>query len=105
MIQWARLNEDNIIVDITISEDSVFGGDWLAENFGGIWTELPNERGLGLGGYWDETRQAFIPFKSYPSWILNEQTLVWEAPVPKPNDDGDYGWDEQAVAWKEVTNG
>ncbi len=102
MIQWARLNENNTIIDVTISEDYVFDADWLSENFGGLWMEMPDERGLGIGAYWDETRQAFIPFKAYPSWVLNEETLIWEAPIPKPEDGGDYGWDEQAGAWVEV---
>ena len=102
MIQWARLNEENIVIDVTISEGYDLGGDWLSANFGGIWLELPqDDRGLGTGSTWDEGRNAFIPFKSYPSWVLNEETLVWEAPVPKP--DGDYGWNEGTQSWDPVS--
>lgn len=103
MIQWARLNEDGIIIDVTISQDYTFGEEWLRANFGGEWRELPDDgRGVGIGGTWDSVRQAFIPFKAYPSWILNDTDLIWEAPIPRP--EGDYTWDEQAGAWVEVTN-
>ena len=103
MIQWAMLDEDNIVVNVTISQDYNFGGDWLAANFGGEWRELPDDgRGVGIGGTWDETLNAFIPLKAYPSWILNTETPVWEAPIPMPEDGGVYSWDEQAGAWVEA---
>lgn len=48
---------------------------------------------------YDQARDAFIPPKPYPSWILNESTLDWAAPVPYPNDGVAYYWDETTGAW------
>lgn len=53
----------------------------------------------GRGYRYDEARDAFIPPQPYPSWILNEETCQWEAPIPYP-EDGVSHWDEQAGQWK-----
>ena len=56
----------------------------------------------GIGYTYNETLDAFIPPKPYPSWVLNEQTCLWEAPVPYPNDGKFYVWDEQTLSWVEA---
>ena len=53
----------------------------------------------GIGMTYDETRDAFIPPKPFNSWILNEQTCLWEAPVVRPNDDNNYTWNESTLTW------
>jgi hypothetical protein len=53
----------------------------------------------GIGYFYDETRDAFIPLKPYPSWILNETTCRWEAPVAYPDDDNRYNWNETTSNW------
>jgi hypothetical protein len=53
----------------------------------------------GVGYTYDEDRDAFIPKKTYNSWILNEQTCLWEAPVAKPNDGKKYNWNEINLTW------
>jgi hypothetical protein len=58
----------------------------------------------GIGYIYDEDRDAFIPKKPYNSWILNENTCLWEAPVIKPNDGNMYNWNEQIQNW-ELING
>jgi hypothetical protein len=58
----------------------------------------------GIGYTYDEDRDAFIPKKPYNSWILNETTCQWEAPVIKPNDGNMYNWNEQIQNW-ELING
>jgi hypothetical protein len=58
----------------------------------------------GIGYTYDEDRDAFIPKKPYNSWILNEQTCNWEAPVAKPNDGNMYNWNENLANW-ELING
>jgi hypothetical protein len=55
----------------------------------------------GLGYTYDEERDAFIPPKPYGSWVLNEDTCLWDAPVPYPTDGGEYGWDEETTQWVE----
>ncbi len=53
----------------------------------------------GIGYTYDEDRDAFIPKKPYNSWLLNEQTCNWEAPVAKPNDGQRYNWNESTKTW------
>lgn len=53
----------------------------------------------GVGYTYDEGRDAFIPPKPYESWLLNEDTCLWEAPVAYPEDGGEYEWDERTQSW------
>jgi hypothetical protein len=53
----------------------------------------------GIGYTYDETRDAFIAPKPFNSWILNEDTCLWNAPVAYPQDDNDYKWNEQTLSW------
>lgn len=57
----------------------------------------------GIGYTYDEQRDAFIPPKPYPSWNLNEDTCLWESPIPYPNDEKQYIWDETIGNWSELT--
>ena len=63
------------------------GGTPLRKNFAGI------------GMTYDEDRDAFIPKKPFPSWTLNEETCLWEAPVVKPDDGQRYSWNEDNQTW------
>jgi hypothetical protein len=74
----------------TIDGTHSLGGTPFRKNFAGI------------GYTYDLTRDAFIPPQPYPSWILNEDTCQYEAPVAHPDDDVDYTWDEETTNWKEV---
>lgn len=53
----------------------------------------------GIGFTYDKERDAFIPPKPFPSWILNEETCLWEAPVPLPATDEFWEWNEKAQQW------
>ena len=53
----------------------------------------------GIGYTYDEDRDAFIPPKPFNSWILNEDTCLWNAPVAYPQDDNNYKWNEQTLSW------
>jgi len=55
-----------------------------------------------VNGSYDATQDAFILPKPYPSWTLNNSTLQWEAPTPKPDDENNYAWNEQTTSWEEV---
>ena len=55
-----------------------------------------------LGGTYDGQRDAFIPPKPYSSWILNEATCLWEAPLARPADGKHYFWDETQLNWVEI---
>ena len=65
-------------------------------NFGGI----PFRKNYaGIGYTYDSQRDAFIPPKPFNSWILNESTCLWEAPISYPNDGKYYTWDEENQSW------
>jgi hypothetical protein len=53
----------------------------------------------GIGMTYDEDRDAFIPKKPFNSWILNEDTCLWESPIPYPQDNNRYNWNEQNQSW------
>lgn len=65
------------------------GGTPLRKNFAAIGFTL------------DLNRDAFIPPQDYPSWTLNEQTCLWETPMPRPQDGKVYRWDEPTLSWVE----
>ena len=58
----------------------------------------------GIGFKYDEDRDAFIPSKPFPSWILNEDSCLWEAPVAYPTDGQTYAWNEETQQWDFVDN-
>ena len=53
----------------------------------------------GIGFTYDRTRDAFIPPQPYPSWVLDEDTCLWNAPVAMPIDGNQYIWDESTISW------
>ena len=57
----------------------------------------------GLGYTYDKIRDAFIPPKPFPSWVLDEETCNWDSPVPMPMDGKMYTWNEETTNWVEVT--
>ena len=56
----------------------------------------------GIGFTYDPVRDAFIPPKPYNSWLLNEDTCLWESPVPYPSDGKYYAWNEDTLSWAEA---
>ena len=101
---------NNELLDANGVEQEVNGIDFLTKLTGwAIWKQTSyntiggvNSNGgtpfrknhAGSGYTYDEDRDAFIPKKPFNSWILNEDTCLWEAPIAKPNDDGIYTWNE-----------
>jgi len=58
----------------------------------------------GVGFTYDADRDAFIPPKPFDSWVLDEATCLWTAPIDYPADGGDYTWDEETGDWVEVVD-
>jgi len=56
----------------------------------------------GVGYAFDEERDAFIPPKPFESWLLDEESCLWESPVEYPTDGELYQWDEETLAWVEA---
>jgi hypothetical protein len=74
----------------TINGEHLLGGTPLRKNFAGI------------GFTYDESRDAFIPEPVYKNWVLDEETCNWVAPIPYPNDDKAYIWNDNKIEWEEV---
>ena len=103
MRRFANLNENNIVVRVIVAEDET----WIDKNLGGVWVESFTEdsrfKRASEGDTYDAEREAFIKPQPFQSWILNEETYIWEPPVQRPVDDNDYFWDEATTSWIEVT--
>jgi hypothetical protein len=112
MAHYAFLDENNIVTEVItgIDETELIEGldteTWYG-NFRGQTCKRTSYNGnirknyAGIGYTYDSDRDAFIPPKPYPSWILNEDTCNWESPVPYPTDDKFYTWDESQQQWVE----
>jgi len=92
-----------------IDESVEFSSNLEGTPDGGFWLQTWEDGGQRrhfamLGGTYDPDRDAFIPPQTYPSWILNNDTLVWEPPVPHPTNFATSGWvwDETILQWIEV---
>ena len=57
----------------------------------------------GVGYIYDQARDAFIPPKPFDSWVLDEQSCLWEAPVSHPDDGEKYMWNEETTSWDLIT--
>jgi len=111
MSHWAELDSDNKVIRVTVGDNNEAdeGYQWLIDNLGGTWIKTSYNGNIrfnfaGIGYSYDEVRDAFIAPKPFESWVLDEDTCRWEAPVPYPNDGKMYGWDETNQEWIEVTN-
>lgn len=123
MAHYAFLDENNIVTEVIVGKDEGEDGiDWEVQ-YGNIRRQVckrtsyntfanqhPNgnpfrKNYAGIGFTYDQNRDAFIPPKNFNSWVLNEETCIWQAPIDKPNDGKTYQWNEETISWVEVTNG
>jgi hypothetical protein len=125
MAHYAVLDENNIVINVITGrdEDEVVGGisDWEAhygEFFGktvkrtsyNTFANVHRDNGVAfrknyamVGGSYSPELDAFISIKPFPSWLLDEETCTWYAPVPEPAREGLllWIWDESVLGWKE----
>jgi len=106
MAHWAEIDENNIVLRVTVGDnnDPDEGYQWLLDNLGGTWIKTSyngniRKRYAGTGYFYDEERDVFIAPQPFTSWILNEETTDWEAPTPMPDDGKFYYWDEASLRW------
>ena len=78
---------------------SLFGGNWKQTSYNGN----IRKNYAGIGYTYDAGRDAFIPPKPFQSWVLNEDTCLWDAPTPMPTNGKTYYWDEPTLSWVEIT--
>lgn len=116
MSHFAKV-EDGIVTEVLVIGQDVIDtglfGDpalWVQTSYNTHGGQHPEGRPLrmnyaGIGFTYDAERDAFIPPQLFPSWTLNEDTCLWDAPVAQPDDGKPYLWDEETLAWEEITNG
>ena len=96
---------NNELKDSNGVEQENIGIDFLTKLTGwSIWVQTSyngnfRKNHAGIGYTYDEDRDAFIPKKPYNSWILNETTCLWESPIPMPQDNNKYNWNEINQNW------
>ncbi len=127
MAHFAKLDENNVVVFVTKGrqEDDGLEAELTART-GDVYKQTSyNTRGgvhytdgepsedqskalrynyAGIGFTYDADRDAFIPPKPFDSWVLDETTCLWVAPIDYPADGGEYVWDEATTDWVEVTD-
>lgn len=113
MAHFAKI-EDGLVVEVLVAEQEfidTMDGEWVQTSYntrGGEHTQGGEPlRGnfAGIGFTYDSGLDAFYPPQPFPSWSLNKQSFMWEPPVPMPDDEHSYTWDEAALRWVPYTLG
>lgn len=124
MAHFAQLDENNVVTQVIVvdnndirdphtgEEDEILGIAFCKKLLGGKWVQTSyngniRKRYAGIGYTYDKLLDAFIPPKPYESWVLNNETAEWEAPIPQPkltkaqaDSESIYVWDEETTSWK-----
>ena len=106
MSHWAKV-ENNIVTQVLVGPNYGDEGEAFFNALGGTWVKTSYNNNIrknyaGIGFTYDATRDAFIAPKPFNSWLLDEDTCRWQAPVPYPTDDLMYEWDEELTDWKPI---
>ena len=122
MAYFAKLGKGNIVENLISINNSVItdangieqeqlGNDFINKlyNTRDVWKQTSYNNNIrknyaGIGYQYDQTRDAFIAPKPFNSWILNETTCQWEAPIAYPDDGQKYSWNETNLNWDVVDN-
>lgn len=106
MSHFAEIDKNNVVIRVIVGDNNMpnEGYDWIVENLGGTWVRTSYNSNFrknfaSIGYIYDQDRDAFIPPKPFNSWILNEETCNWTAPVEYPSDGAAYRWDEEQLDW------
>ena len=118
MAHFAELGQNNVVLRVIVVDNRdtstpdgtevepigvafcqrLFGGNWVKTSYNGN----IRKNYAGIGYTYDSGIDAFIPPKPFPSWVLNQTTAQWEAPVAMPTDGKRYSWNEQTQQWEEI---
>ena len=115
MAYFAKLDENNVVTQVisiansdTADANGVekehIGAAFCERLFGGTWKQTSYNNNLrknyaGIGFTYHEDIDAFVPPKPFASWVLNQETAKWEAPVAMPDDGKKYEWNEDSQSW------
>jgi len=119
MAHFCQINEENIVTQVIVVanqdtadkdgvENEAIGAAFCNNLLGGTWKQTSYNAKIrknyaGIGYKYDATLDAFIPPQPFASWVLDEATAQWKAPVDYPTDGKVYSWDEATTSWVEVT--
>ena len=108
MAHYTEIDSNNIVLRVVVVDNQyeANGVEWC-ENFfnGGTWKQTSYNATIrknfaGIGYTYDSIRDAYIPPQPYPSWLLDEDTCQWNAPVAMPDDGQMYQWNEETTSWE-----
>ena len=118
MAHYAFLDNNNIVTEVIVGKDEGDQGINWEQHYGAFRGQICKRTSYntyggvhasgktqfrknyaGIGYVYDGIRDAFIPPRPYASWLLNESSCLWEAPVPMPDDGHPHTWDEDAGEW------
>lgn len=124
MAHYAVLDSNNIVTQVFVGKNENEGNMNWEEYYGAVRTSYNTRGGVhydpetnspsadqskalrknyaGIGFTYDSDRDAFIPPKPFDSWVLNEETCLWDSPVPYPEDGNMYTWNEETGGWDQV---
>ena len=127
MAHFAQIDENNVVTQVIVVdnkdtadasgvEKEHIGAAFCERLFGGTWKQTSyngnfRKNYAGIGYTYNSDLDAFVPPKPFASWLLNEETAQWNAPVAMPEDAGTgeppkrYSWDEATTSWVEVEQG
>jgi hypothetical protein len=115
MSHWAEIDHTNTVLRVLVGDNDDPAGDegysWLIDHLGGTWRKTSynaatngfRKNYAGVGYIYDEARDAFIAPKPYDSWVLDEATCRWQAPLAYPTDGLEYQWNEADLSWQVKT--
>jgi len=117
MAHYAEIDKDNTVLRVIVvsnhelldgngQENETAGKLFCQQLYGGNWVQTSyngniRKRYAGIGFVYDETLDAFIPPRPYPSWSLGQESCDWTPPVPMPVE-GAWIWDEETLSWQEI---
>ena len=119
MAHFAELDENNIVTRVIVAEQDFINSGAVGESSNWVQTSYNTRGGIhytpnsnepddgialrknyaGTGFIYDSDRDAFYSEQPYPSWTLNEDSCLWKSPVPYPDDDKGYVWNEENQGW------
>ena len=103
MAHFAKIDTTNTVTEVIVAEQDFINSGKVGDSF--LWVQTSyngnfRKNYAGIGYQYDQTRDAFIAPKPYASWILNEDTCIYEAPVAYPDDGESYSWNETNLNWE-----
>jgi hypothetical protein len=121
MAHFAKLDENNIVIEVNVVNNDVItidgveseqaGIDFLTDLYGHtLWKQTSYNGSFrkmyaGIGYSYNKDYDVFLPPKPFPSWHLNTELLEWEAPISRPNSENKmYLWNEKNQVWTEENN-